>query len=63
MEAWDFRSIGRAAQEELRRRVLPEGSYVTTSGLLPDVRVHLTRGADGVPRMDHETVSRTVGLD
>jgi hypothetical protein len=47
-------------------RALPDGAYVTSSGLLPDVRVHLTRGSDGVSRMELEgleTVSRTVGFD
>jgi hypothetical protein len=39
---------------------------VTISALLADVRVHLTRGSDGVSRMELEgveTVSRTVGFD
>jgi hypothetical protein len=47
-------------------RALPDGAYVTSSGLLPDVRVHLTWGSDGVSRMELEgleTVSRTVGFD
>ena len=47
-------------------RALRDGSYVTTSGLLPGLPVHLTRGSDGVSRMELdglETVRRTVGLD
>ena len=47
-------------------RALRDGSYVTTSGLLPGLPVHLTRGSDGVSRMELdglETVHRTVGLD
>ena len=47
-------------------RALRDGSYVTTSGLLPGLPVRLTRGSDGVPRMELdglETVHRTVGLD
>jgi CubicO group peptidase (beta-lactamase class C family) len=47
-------------------RALPDGSYVTTSGLLLGLPVHLTRGADGVARMELEgleTVRRTVGFD
>ena len=47
-------------------RVLPDGVYVTTSGLMPGLRVHLRRGADGLSSMeieDVETVSRTVGFD
>ena len=47
-------------------RALPDGSYVTTAGLLPALPVHLTRGADGVSRMELEgleTIGRTVGFD
>jgi CubicO group peptidase (beta-lactamase class C family) len=47
-------------------RALSDGAYVTTSGTDPGLRVHLSRGSDGVSRMELEgleTVSRTVGLD
>jgi CubicO group peptidase (beta-lactamase class C family) len=47
-------------------RALSDGAYVTTSGLVPGIRIHLTRGSDRVPRMELEgleTVSRTVGFD
>ena len=47
-------------------RALRDGSYVTTSGLIPGLPVRLTRGSDGVSRMELEgleTVRRTVGLD
>jgi hypothetical protein len=47
-------------------RALRDGSYVTTSGLIPGLTVRLTRGSHGVSRMELEgleTVRRTVGLD
>jgi CubicO group peptidase (beta-lactamase class C family) len=56
----------RIVSRVLPLRALPDGSYVTTSGLLPGLAVHLTRGSDGVSRMELEgleTVSRTVGFD
>jgi CubicO group peptidase (beta-lactamase class C family) len=56
----------RIGSRVLPLRALPDGSYVTTAGLLPGLPVHLTRGADGVSRLELEgleTVSRTVGLD
>ncbi|WP_030271651.1 serine hydrolase domain-containing protein [Streptomyces sp. NRRL B-24484] len=45
--------------------VLPDGSYVVTTGLLVGNEVRLTRDADGTPRVEvlgFETVRRTVGL-
>jgi hypothetical protein len=56
----------RTVSRVLPLRALPDGSYVTTSGLLPALPVHLTRGADGVSRMElegFETVRRTVGFN
>jgi CubicO group peptidase (beta-lactamase class C family) len=54
----------RIGSRVLPLRALPDGSYVTTSGLLPALPVHLIRGAGGGLRMELEgleTVSRTVG--
>jgi CubicO group peptidase (beta-lactamase class C family) len=56
----------RIGSRVLPLRALPDGSYVTTSGPLLALPVHLTRGADGVARMELEgleTVRRTVGFD
>lgn len=47
-------------------RLLPDGSYVIASGLMANVRVLLTQGADGSAIMeleDVERVRRTVGFD
>jgi beta-lactamase class C len=46
-------------------RALPDGAYVTTSGLIPNLRTHLSRSSAGVARMELEgleIVDRTVGL-
>jgi CubicO group peptidase (beta-lactamase class C family) len=45
-------------------RALPDGPYVTAAGLLPNIRVHLSRDSGGVSRMELEgleIVNRTVG--
>ncbi|MFD0532188.1 hypothetical protein ACFQ1I_45600 [Kitasatospora arboriphila] len=45
--------------------VLPDGTYVVTTGLLVGNEVRLTRDADGTPLIEvvgFETVRRTVGL-
>jgi len=47
-------------------RVLPDGTYVTVSGLMPGLRVHLTRRAGDILSIeveDIETVNRTVGFE
>ncbi len=47
-------------------RALPDGDYVTSSGLMPGLRVHLEHGTYGLSTMaieGVETVSRTVGFD